>query len=97
MTQEREQKENREKISRETEYTQSQEEEIIRWIDNTVYDETEEIFKFLTEERKKFLTNYNFKTNHTNHNSSNDNTPPLNQNSPTKESDMESNLPDKLL
>ena len=67
---------NRKDIFNKAQSIHSHEEEISRWIDTIEQDETEEIFRFLTEERNKFLskTNQEILTSHTDSESSHNNT-----------------------
>ena len=45
-------------------FSYQQEEDIASWIENTILEETEEIFNFLTEEKEKFLKEQNSTQNY---------------------------------
>jgi hypothetical protein len=57
-----------------------QEEDIINWMENTIADDTEDIFNFLTEEKEKFLQRQRVITNQNDTNSLHSNTPSDNPN-----------------
>jgi len=87
MVQERELEAERQERNTETNHSYFQENDIAKWIDDIPYNETEEIFNFLTEERNKFLANHIDTTNHTNSNSNYNNNLPSSPNNSNPISD----------
>jgi ribonuclease HI len=81
MTEKRKQETSKQKTNRKPNNITFLEDDITRWMDNTTYSDTEEIFNFLTEERNKFLTEHNSITNHTEVDSLHNNTSPSTLNS----------------